>query len=363
MNQITADRRALHRIPELDRNLPRTMEYLRGALEGLRCTLSSPVPGSLCAWFDNGADSALAFRSDADALPVQETTGAAYASQIPGQMHACGHDGHMAILLELARRLDQIHTDRNFLLIFQPAEETTGGARDICESGVFDGKNIQAVFGLHLWPGLEKGQIASRRNELMARSCELTVEITGRSCHIARAEEGLDALLAGVEFVGGVQQIKAGLPENAFHVLGFGRMESGSVRNAVSAHTRLEGTLRAFQDALFFGTLDRLKRLAEEIAARTGCRVELTHSQGYPAVMNPPEICDRVRSVGVDYAELARPAMTTEDFSWYQQVLPGMFFFLGTGTGPALHAADFDFDEGVLAAGADLFEKLALNYR
>jgi len=363
MSQIIADRRALHRIPELDNRLPRTMEYLRIALKDLRCTLSSPVPGSLYAWFDNGADAAIAFRADADALPVQEATGAEYASQIPGQMHACGHDGHMAILLELARRLDQIHTDRNFLLIFQPAEETTGGARDICESGIFEGKNIQAIFGLHLWPGLEKGKIASRKNELMARSCELTAEITGRSSHIAKAEEGLDALLAGVDFVKGMQAIKAELPPEDVHVLGFGKMTSGTVRNAVSAHTRLEGTLRTYRDEIFFGILERLKRLAEEIAAKSGCRVEVTHSQGYPAVMNPPEICEKVKKAGMDYIELDCPYMTTEDFSWYQQTLPGMFFFLGLGPAPALHAADFDFDEGVLSAGAEFFEKLALNYR
>lgn len=363
MKQIIADRRALHRIPELDRNLPRTMAYLRGALEGLRCSLSEPIPGSLCAWFDNGADAAIALRSDADALPIAESTGLPFASEIPGQMHACGHDGHMAMLLELARRLHEIRTDRNFLLIFQPAEETTGGARDICESGIFNGKNIQAIFGMHLWPELPAGEIASRTNELMARSCELTVEITGRSCHIARAQEGLDALLAGAEFICRTREIEESLPPEFFRVVRFGRMDSGTVRNAVSDRTLLLGTLRAFQDDIFFGILERLKRMAEEIAAKTGCEVSVFNSQGYPAVMNPPEIADRVRSCGLNYRELPLPAMTTEDFSWYQQYLPGMFFFLGAGSTAALHNGYFNFDESVLEKGADFFEKLALNYR
>ena len=363
MNRIIADRRALHRIPELDRNLPRTMAFLRSALQNLRCELTEPIPGSLCAWFDNGADAALAFRSDADALPVRESTGLSFASEIPGQMHACGHDGHMAMLLELARRLDGIQTDRNFLLIFQPAEETTGGAKDICESGILEGKNIQAIFGIHIWPGLPAGQIASRANELMARSCELTVEIRGKSCHIAKANEGLDALLAGAEYVRQVQAYEASLPPEIFRVLRFGKMTSGSVRNAVSDYTRLEGSLRAFQDDIFLAMRERLKRMAEEIAAGTGCEAHVHTSQGYPAVMNPPKICEKLLSCGIRYAELDRPAMTTEDFSWYQRYLPGMFFFLGAGETPALHNGAFNFDEAILEKGADFFEKIALNYR
>ena len=126
MSRIADDRRALHRVPELDRVLDRTMEYLRGALSGLRCELSSPIPGSLCAWFDNGAGRALAFRSDADALPVREATGLPFASEHPGRMHACGHDGHMAMLLELARRLDGMKSDRDYLLIFQPPGRDDG---------------------------------------------------------------------------------------------------------------------------------------------------------------------------------------------------------------------------------------------
>ena len=362
--QIYADRHALHRIPELDRNLPETLAYLKNALKNLRCTVTSPMEGALAAWFDFGRESAIAFRCDTDALPIQEKTGAPYASTHAGCMHACGHDGHMAILLELARQLSQKESlMHNVLLIFQPAEETTGGAKDICDSGIFENKNIQAIFGIHLWPDLPAGEIASRTNELMARSCELTVEITGRSCHIARAEEGLDALLAGVDFVKGVREIDASYPPEIIRVVRFGRMDSGSVRNAVSDRTRLLGTLRTFQDEIFFDILERLKRLAEEISGATGCKVEVTTSQGYPAVMNPPEIANRVRAAEIDYPQLPHPAMTTEDFAWYQRYLPGMFFFLGTGDTPALHNGSFNFDEAILEAGADFFEKIALRYR
>ena len=360
--QIISDRRALHRIPELDRCLPETLRYLRGALDGLGCRVFSPMEGALCAWFDFGGERAIAFRSDADALPIAEKTGAEYASQHPGKMHACGHDGHMAILLELARRLDRkTGPKRNILLVFQPAEETTGGAKDLCQTGIFEKYGVEAIFGLHLWPGLESGVVASRKNEMMSRSCEVTVDITGRSAHIAKAAQGIDALKAGVEFYRRAMELERGLPGDVFRVLNFGKMESGTVRNAVSGHTRLEGTLRAFQDEIFDGLRGGILDAAKQVERETGCTVEVRMNDGYPAVMNPAGLYDRVKQT-VDFRELEAPSMITEDFSWYQRSLPGMFFFLGTGDTPALHADTFDFNEGVLLKGADFFEKLAENF-
>ena len=357
--QIREDRRALHRIPELDRNLPKTLDYLRNALEGLRCRVFSPMEGSLAAWFDFGRPEAIAFRADADALPIAEATGAAYASGHPGCMHACGHDGHMAILLELARRLSVKNNLRyNVLLVFQSAEETTGGAKDLCGTGIFDACRVNAIFGLHLWPGLEAGVIASRKHELMARSSEVTVDIYGRSAHIAKAAEGLDALAAGTEFYRRATELEKALPETVFRLLRFGKFHSGSVRNALSAHTHMEGSLRAFQDRVFDSLREGLLAIGRCIESETGCAVSIHFSDGYPAVMNPADLYDRVRCA-VDFAELKLPSMTAEDFSWYQKSLPGMFFFLGLGDVPTLHADTFDFDEAILLKGADFFEKLA----
>ena len=362
MEQIVADRRALHRIPELDRDLDRTMAYLRGALSGLRCKLFSPIPGSLCAFFDNGCAQSVAFRSGADALPVHERSFLPFASEIPGQMHSCGHDGHMAMLLELARRMQGVRAGRNILLIFQPAEETTGGARDICKSGVFEACHVEAVFGLHLWPDLPLGTIASRENEMMSRSCEVTVDIEGRAVSVARASEGADALRAGFEFYRRARDAEAAWPSDLYRLMHFGRMESGCKCNVVSDHTRMEGTLRAFQDEVFFGILNALSRAADEISAETGCRIKIETSMGYPAVMNPPELYRRVRAAGIQFSALEHPAMVTEDFSWYQRHLPGMFFFLGAGPCPPLQADDFNFDEHALETGADFLEQLALRF-
>ncbi len=357
--QILCDRQALHRIPELDRELPKTMAYLKDALAGLRCQVFEPASGSLCAWFDFGKDQALAFRSDADALPIAEQTGLPYASCHPGRMHACGHDGHMAMLLELARWVNaQTELKHNILLIFQCAEETTGGAYPICANGVLEKFRVRAIFGMHLWPGLEEGQIASRCNEMISRSCSLTVDIYGRSAHVARAHEGRDALAAGVEFYSRAMALEAALPQSVFRLLKFGKMESGTVSNAISAHTRLEGSVRAFQEDVFRGLQEGLKTIGQQIEAETECRVELTMDEGYPPVMNDPALYARVRELA-DFRELEAPSMITEDFAWYQKYVPGVFFFLGTGASPALHADTFNFNEEVLLKGAAFFQMLA----
>ena len=362
MKQIIADRRALHRIPETELHLPETMEYLVSALSGLKCRLFVPMESSLCAWFDFGANSAIAFRADCDGLPIEENTGLPFASEHPGRMHACGHDGHMAILLELARRLDKKERlNHNVLLIFQPGEESPGGAKYLCETGMFASFNVEAIFGLHLWPGLEAGRVFSRENELMRRSCEVNVDIIGRSAHIAKAKEGVDALAACVEFYRLATATEQALPPDVFRLLKFGHMEAGTVRNAIAAEAHLEGSLRAFQDPVFEGLRECLYKIGTDVGRTFGCTVEISMSEGYPAVMNPPELYRKVKAIA-DFRELAEPSMTSEDFSWYQKQVPGIFFFLGLGDTPALHSNNFCFDEDILEKGADFFEFLAEHF-
>lgn len=357
--QIIDDRRALHRIPELELSLPKTMAYLRAQLQPLSCRIFSPVEHSLCAWFDFGADHAIAFRADCDALPIPEQNTDDFASTHPGRMHACGHDGHMAILLELARRLDRkpsLH--HNVLLIFQAGEESPGGALDICRSGVLEQHGVRAIFGLHLWPALEKGVLFSRKGELMAHASEVTVDISGKSCHLAKASDGIDAMSAAVELHHRVAQAEAAFPDHIYRMLKFGRMHSGTARNAVAAQAHLEGSLRAFQDAVFDSLKHSLHAIAADIEQKIGCRIQITMSQGYPAVMNPEALYDTVQAL-VPFRTLSQPTMTAEDFSWYQRYVPGMFFFLGMGDSPALHTDHFCFDESILVKGADFFEQLA----
>ena len=357
--QIINDRRALHRIPELDKNLPKTMAYLGKSLQQLNCRVFAPMDGALCAYFDFGRDSTIAFRSDADALPIMEQQKTDFVSLHPGRMHACGHDGHMAIALELARRLrTKQHLSRNVLLVFQPAEEASGGAKPICDTGVFDQYAVEAIFGLHLWPGLEKGKIFSKPGEMMSRSAELDVDIYGKSAHIGRSWEGIDAMEAACVFLQKAYALERSVPADIRRLLKFGHIQSGTVRNALSAHARMEGGLRAFSDEVFFGLRDRLLEIAKEVEEQFGCTVKVHTSNGYPAIHNPTELHDKVYAIA-PFEALEEPSMTTEDFSWYQRYVPGMFFFLGLGDSPALHSDNFDFDESVLNIGADFFEKIA----
>ena len=157
-------------------------------------------------------------------------------------------------------------------------------------------------------------------------------------------------------------EMEAGLPQEVFRLLKFGKFESGRVCNALSDHTHMEGSLRAFQDEVFFGMRQALLDIAGEVEAQTGCKVRLDMNDGYPAVLNPAPLYDRVRQAA-SFLELPKPAMTTEDFSWYQRSLPGMFFFLGLGDVPALHADNFNFDDMILTKGADFFEHLAESFQ
>ena len=361
--QIIEDRRSLHRIPELGMDLPKTMAYLSESLASLGCRVFTPMESTLCAFFDFGQPTAIAFRADCDGLPVVEKNCTDYISAHPGQMHACGHDGHMAILLELARRLSQKKTlPHNVLLVFQPGEENPGGARFLCEADIFETYAVEAIFGLHLWPGKPAGQIFSREQELMSRSSEINVDIYGKSSHISKASEGLDALAAAVEFYRRAMDMEASLPKHIYRLLKFGYFHSGTVRNALSAHTRLEGSLRAFQNDVFDTLRQGLDTIASQIEAETGCAVKVSGTDGYPAVINPPELYRKVTAIA-NIQSLAEPSMTSEDFAFYQKKLPGIYFFLGVGDTQPLHADCFDFDETILLKGADFFEHLAEHFQ
>ena len=360
---IINDRRTLHQIPELELTLPKTAAYLKQVLQPLRCTLTYPMGDAICAFFDFGKADAIAFRADMDALPIPEETGLPFASQHPGIMHACGHDGHMATLLELARRLDKkeglLH---NVLLIFQPGEESPGGAKPLCGTGILEKHKVKAIFGLHLWPGIEKGVMHTRHGGLMSRGSELNVDIYGKSSHIGNAAAGIDATAAAVEFYRQMRAAEAALPDDVFRLLNFGKFESGTVRNALSAHAHMEGSLRAFDDETFNGLRDRLFEIKADVEEKFGSRIEFWMSEGYPAVINDPEMVAQIQKIA-PVKLLEKPSMTSEDFAEYQQLVPGVFFFLGTGDTSALHATTFNFDEEILLKGAEFFEKLAENFQ
>ena len=364
-NSAVSHRRALHQIPELDNQLPETIRYVTSALEPLGCKVFTPITGSVCAYFDAGKADTVAFRADMDALPVEEATGLPFASCYPGRMHACGHDGHTAMMLSLAEyaAAHLAELPRNVLFLFQPAEETTGGAKKLCEAGVLDRYRVQRIFGVHLWPGLPTGEVWSRPGPLMARSNEVTVTVEGQSVHLSRASEGRDALTAGIDFLQRAYDMLAQMPPDVPRVLRFGKMVSGTVRNAVSGKTVLEGSLRTYTEKDHRFLRQRLQDIGKSVTTDTGCPVTVHLSEGYPAVWNHEALYEKVcRQLG-DYAPstLAQPALAAEDFSFYQQYVPGIFFFLGTGQTAELHAPQFDFDdETILPRGMEFLQKLLM---
>jgi len=365
MLSVVEYRRALHRIPELDDHLPETCAYVHSALASFELEAFSPIPSSVCAFLDAGKPETVAFRADMDALPISESTGLAYASGHTGVMHACGHDGNTAMTLALASYAAAHRTElpRNVLFLFQPSEETTGGAEKLCETGVLERHRAERVFAMHLWPKLEQGKIYCRPGPIMARSNEVTVSLTGKSVHIGRAAEGIDALTAGAEYLRRAYAMAESLPGEEPVVLRFGKMVSGTVRNAVSGETRLEGSLRTFRDETQALCRRRLEEIGRDIAEETGCAVEVRLSQGYPAVWNHEGLYETVVSgLGEDAPlPLDAPTLTAEDFSFYQRRVPGLFFLLGIGDTPELHSPEFCFDdEMVLPQGMDFLKHLLL---
>ena len=358
-------RRALHRIPELDNQLPETTAYVTRILAGLPCRVMTPIRGSVCAWFDAGKRDTVAFRADMDALPETEASGVPYASVHPGKMHACGHDGHTAMALALAGWTAEhlAELPRNVLFVFQPSEETTGGAKLLCDTGLLERYRVRRIFGLHLWPELEAGTVWSCPGPLMARSSEVTVSLMGKSVHISKYAQGIDALTAGTEYLRRAYAMMEQLPPAEPSLLRFGRMTSGTVRNAISGQTRLEGSLRTYSERVFRFCGRQLQDIGKALAAETGCAVTVHLSEGYPAVWNHEELFETVCSGLGDSApgRLEQPALAAEDFSFYQQNVPGVFFFLGVGDTPALHSPGFAFDdEQVLPKGVEFLKKLAM---
>lgn len=370
MERLKKYRRDLHQIPELGFEVHKTRQYILDHLKQYDCEITE-VCGGVCAFFssrtEHGSGSprenTIALRSDMDALPVAEKTGAPYCSLHEGVMHACGHDGHMAMLLAMADELSAIiHTlSHNVLLIFQPAEETTGGAGDMVATGILSKYNVKRIYGFHLWPMLEKHRIGSRAREFMAKSSEIDIKIQGKSAHCAYPEQGVDALAIGCELINELYQMeKTELAQEVFRLLKFGKMTSGTVRNAIAAETVLEGTLRCFSEETGMFLSNRMTEISAALEQKYGCKISLHRTDGHPPVINNPPLFEEAKELlsAFNFHTFEVPFMLSEDFSFYQRAVPGLFLFLGTGTNIPLHNNLFDFDEEVLQTGVDAYRRI-----
>jgi len=361
-------RRALHRIPEAAKAEVKTQRFILDCLRetgadsvecigtGVKAVFLAPEPrGTLC------------FRADMDGLCIPEENDAAYASQAPGFMHACGHDGHMAVLLAFAgllgtSRAKMVH---NIVLLFQPAEESMGGAKGMIEGGALNGPKADAVFGLHLMPHIKQGCIGIRAGAVMAAASEFDITIYGRSTHAALPHESVDALLAASHLVVQLQGIVA-RNTDPFEacVLAVGKIAGGEARNIVAREVLMQGTTRSYSQAVYENTRCRIKALLSGLELGMGVTAAFTENMYYPPVVNDETLAFKARVLLEELAIEPAPLMMGEDFSFYQREVPGLFMFLGCrneekGFVHALHTPHFDFDEEALVFGLEAFWRIA----
>ena len=366
LERLTAHRRALHQIPEMGYDLPKTHAYCMSALrqccpDELRVFAQTGIRAVFSA---TGARRTIAFRSDMDALPIQEPAGCAWRSCHEGAMHACGHDGHMANLLALAEWIaaHRAAVRCNVVLIFQPAEETTGGAQRMIEEGVLQSPDVDAIYGMHMMPDVPKGKIALCPGPIMAQTCELNFDLTGRSAHGAAPHMGRDAAVAMAYLITMLQTVVSRSVNPAERaVITIGRVQAGTQRNIIADKARLEGICRTFSNAVFEGIEDRIKAICRGTAMAFDVDVCYQRGVYYPCTNNDPDETCRVAALLGENALEAQPRMTAEDFSYYQLKVPGVFVFCGCRDdrfGAPLHSEQFGFDEAALLAGNRLFRHL-----
>ncbi|MEJ8824013.1 M20 aminoacylase family protein [Variovorax humicola] len=376
---IAAVRRDLHAHPELCFHEVRTADVVAAKLTewGIPIHRGLGTTGVVGIVKNGTSERAVGLRADMDALPVTELNTFAHASQHHGKMHACGHDGHTAMLLAAAQHLAK---NRNFdgtvYLIFQPAEEGGGGAREMIKEGLFQQFPMEAVFGMHNWPGMEAGQFAVSPGPVMASSNEFRIVIRGKGGHAALPHTGIDPVPIGCEMVQAFQTIltRNKKPTDA-GVISVSMFHAGEAVNVIPNTAELRGTVRTFTLEVLDLIESRMKQIAEGLCAAHNAECDFEFIRNYPPTINTPDEANFARRVmagivGEDNVLLQDPAMTAEDFSFMLQARPGAYAFIGNGDGShravhhgggpcTLHNASYDFNDELIPLGATCWVSLA----
>ena len=364
--QICADRSALHRIPEESGQERKTQRYVLEALAPLKPDEIAPCAdtGVRAVFRGDGSGRCVAFRADMDALCIAENTGRPDASEHPGHMHACGHDGHMACLLALARLVaEQRHALRDHVvLLFQPAEEAGGGARRMIEAGALEDPKVNAIYALHMMPDLPTGAIGTCVGALMASAGEVDITIHGRAAHGAMPHQGADAVAAAAHLYTLLQTTVTRRINPLERVLiTVGRLRAGERRNVIADRALLECTVRTFSNEVHAELLTYIQDDMRAVEAAFGVRCEMREPFGYPCLFNDEREVRRLAKAAGHSILQVTPKMTAEDFSFFQREAPGAYCFCGclddTHSAP-LHNEKFDFDERALLYGVQLFHNL-----
>ena len=364
---LTKWRRDLHKIPELGFDLFKTHAYVKEALEEMGYMTRTVAKTGLVAIREGQSGKTVAFRSDMDALPVSEHTGRDFKSLHDGRMHACGHDGHMAMLLGFASHVANLaQVNDSVMFIFQPAEEGPGGAKVIIDEGLFEKTKVDAIFGIHLDPGLDKGRIGLREGPMFARNGEFTITVRGKSGHAAMPHLSHDAIAVAGHLITQYHMIVSRSVDPLKQaVLTIGTVHGGEARNIVANTVTFEGTIRAFDDAVYHGIKNRMQAVNTGLEEAYSVSIDFGFIDYYPVLRNDPALVRRITSALMpeDITDIT-PFMFAEDFAFYQQVVPGVFSMLGIrdedrGFVHPLHSDAFDFDEDVLARGVAHYDAIA----
>jgi hippurate hydrolase len=369
---IAAWRRDLHAHPEILFDTHRTSALVAERLRAAGCDEVATGIGrtgvvGVIRGRETGSGRVIGLRADMDALPLQEATGLGHASRTPGAMHACGHDGHTAMLLGAAQYLAETRNfDGTAVVIFQPAEEGGGGGREMVEDGMMDRFGIQEVYGMHNMPGRPVGDFAIRPGGLMAASDEFTIEVLGSGGHAAMPHQTVDPVLAASQIVVALQSIAARnvdpLASAVVSVTCF-RTESDAF-NVIPEQVDLRGTARSLDPAVQDLIEARMETVVGNTARAFGAEARLTYRRGYPVTINSTaETAFAARVAGAVVGEArvdptVAPVMGAEDFSYMLNARPGAFIFVGNGDTARLHHPKYDFNDDLIPVGCSYWAKL-----
>jgi amidohydrolase len=364
---LVETRRDLHRHPELAFEETRTAGIVSGRLARLRMSPRTGV-GKTGVTADPGESGArILLRADMDALPLTEATGAPYESRVPGKMHACGHDGHVAVGLAVAGRLARSPAAGRFRFLFQPAEEGAGGAEACLADGVLEG--VTAALGLHLWNQMPVGKIGVNRGALLAAVDEFAIEVEGRGGHGASPHETADPILAAARIIDALQSVVSReiSPLDAA-VVTIGSVHGGTAFNIIPSTVRLTGTARSFTEEAGRALPEKIARVVRGTAEAAGVKARLDYRRVNRATVNDRAMAEIVIETarelfGEENVDTETRTLGGEDMSVYLDRVPGCFFFVGSapaGGHRPHHSPDFDIDERALALATVLFEAVAL---
>jgi amidohydrolase len=378
-SELEAIRRDIHAHPELSYEENRTADVVAARLTewGIPVVRGLGVTGVVGIVKNGTSDRAIGLRADMDALPVQELNTFEHASRHAGKMHACGHDGHTAMLLGAAHYLSRHRNfDGTVYLIFQPAEEGGAGARRMIEDGLFDKFPMEAVYGMHNWPGIATGTFGVVAGPMMASSNEFRVVVKGKGAHAAQPHRGIDPVMVGVHIAQAWQTIVS-REKNPLDtaVLSITQIHAGSATNVIPDEAVLGGTVRTFSTGVLDLIERRMQEMAAGVAAAHNASVDFQFKRNYPPLVNHPAqtafAIEAMRAVvGADHVDTdVEPTMGAEDFAFMLQAKPGCYVFLGNGDGAhrsqghglgpcQLHNGSYDFNDQLLPIGASYWAKL-----